>query len=111
MFWRHNEAKINRLERGYWLQSRLLGRTRFILREGVLPSLLTWLVVMFLVPAWEAFSNRSPFSVRSMISGRWTIFIDLILLALCLLGGYLAGRWRWTDFEKKYPENSLPSRK
>jgi hypothetical protein len=103
MFWRQNEAKINRLEREYWLQSKLLGRNRFILREGVLPSLLTWLVVMFLVPAWEAFANRSPFSVR------WTIFIDLILLALCLLGGYLTGRWRWTDFEKKYPESSLPS--
>jgi hypothetical protein len=82
MFWRQNEAKTNRLEREYWLQSKVRGRARFILREGVLPSLLTGLVVIFLVPAWEAFANRSPFSVRSVISGRWTIFIDLILLAI-----------------------------
>lgn len=108
MFWRQNEAKIDRLMRESWLQSKARGRTRFVWREGVLPSLLTWLVVVFVVPAFEAFANRSPFSVRSMTSGHWTVFIDLILLAICLLGGYLTGRWRWTDLEKRYPENSLP---
>src|SRR3954471_10852792 len=104
MFWRQNKAKINRLKREYWLQSKLRGRTRFIWREGVLPTLLTCCVVVFLGPAFEAFANRSPFSLRSTMSGRWTVFIDLIFLAISVLGGYLTGRWKWTDFEKKYPE-------
>jgi hypothetical protein len=104
MFWRQNEAKIGRLKREYWLQRKALGRARFIWHEGVLPGLLTCCVVVFVVPAFEAFANRSPFSLRSMMSGHGTIFIDLTLVAICLLGGYLTGRWRWTDFEKKYPE-------
>jgi hypothetical protein len=104
MFWRLNEAKLNKLKREYWLRCKVRGRTRFIWYEGVLPSLLTCCVVVFVVPAYEAFANHSPFSLRSMTSGHWTVFIDLILLAVCLLGGFLTGRWRWTDFEKKYPE-------
>ena len=108
MFWRQNEAKINRLKREYWLQCKVRGRARFIWVEGVVPSLLTFCVVVFVVPAFEAFANRSPISLRSMMSGPWTVLIDLPLLAICLLGGYLTGRWRWADFQKKYPENSLP---
>jgi hypothetical protein len=92
------------LEREYWLQRKVRGRTRFIWHEGVLPGLLTCCVVVFVVPAFEAFANRSPFSLRSMMSGRLIIFIDLPLFAISLLGGYLTGRWRWTDFEKKHPE-------
>jgi hypothetical protein len=53
----------------------------------------------------RAFAN-SPFSVRLMLFEYWTA--RFIMLAIFLLGGYLTGRWRWTDFEKKYPENSLP---
>jgi len=70
----------------------------------MLASLPIWLFVVFAVPALEAFTNHSPFSVRSILSGRWTVTIHLILLAIVLLGGYLTARWRWTDFEKKYPE-------
>jgi hypothetical protein len=31
-------------------------------------------------------------------------------MAHYLGGGYLARRWKWTAFEKKYPENGLPTR-
>lgn len=37
-----------------------------------------------------------------------TIMTWLIVLAICLLGSYLTGKWRWDDFEKKHPEDSLP---
>lgn len=107
MFWHQNEAKINRLMRESWLQTKARGEGRFI-RGEMLASLLIGLGVVFVVPALEAFRNHSPFSMRSILSGRGTVFIDLIVLAICLLGGYLTGRWKWTDFEKKYPENSLP---
>jgi len=30
--------------------------------------------------------------------------IWFILLPVCLLGGYLTGRWKWQDFEKKNPQ-------
>lgn len=34
--------------------------------------------------------------------------IDLVLFPVFLLGGYLEGKWRWQDFEKKYSEVRLP---
>jgi hypothetical protein len=37
------------------------------------------------------------------------IVIDLILLPVCLLGGYLEAKWRWKDLGKKYPADTLPS--
>lgn len=107
MFNRHTEAEIAELERKSWLQSKARGKGRFIWGK-MLASLPVWLIVVFVVPAIEAFANRSPFSVRSMLSGHWTVFINLILLAIFLLGGYLTGLWRWTDCVKKYHENSLP---
>ena len=107
MFKRHSEAEMNRLMRESWLQTKARGESRFILGE-MLASLLIWLFVVFAVPAVEAFANHSPFWAHSIWFGRWTVFSDLILLAIFLLGGYLTGRWRWTDLEKKYPENSLP---
>jgi hypothetical protein len=100
MFWRQDEVKIDRLKREYWLQCRVRGRTRFILRE-MLWSLPIWFGVVFGVPALKAFAN-SPFSVRLMLFEYWTA--RLMMLAIFLLGGYLTGRWRWTDFERKYPE-------
>jgi hypothetical protein len=101
---RHSEAEINRLMREAWLQTKARGKNRFVLRE-MLWSLPIWFGVVFGVPALEALANHTPFSVRLMLSEYWTVF--LIVLAIFLLGGYLTGRWKWTDFEKKYPENSL----
>jgi hypothetical protein len=104
MFKRHTKAEIAELERKSWLRMKARGENRFIWGE-MLASLPIWLFVVFAIPAMEAFANHSPFSVRSTWLGHWTVFSDLILLAIVLLGGYLTGRWRWTDFEKKYREN------
>jgi hypothetical protein len=46
--------------------------------------------------------KTNPLSVQNIV-------IDLVLLPVCLLGGYLEGKWRWQDFEKKYAEDRLPS--
>ena len=35
-------------------------------------------------------------------------FSSLITLPIFLVGGYLGGRWKWIDLDKKYPEDSLP---
>ena len=96
MFKRHTEAEISELERTGWLQSKARGKNRFIWWAGVLPTLL-----IGFVPALAAnvFADHlHSFSVRSMV------LPYLILLFICLLGGYMTGRWRWTAFEKKYPE-------
>lgn len=81
------------------VQTKARGKNRFILRE-MMWSLPIWFGVIFGVPALEAFAHHSPFSIRAMLSDYWTVF--LIVLAIFLLGGYLTGRWRWTDLEKKY---------
>ena len=98
---RHNDAEINRLMREAWLQTKMQGKKRFIWRE-MLWSLPLWLSIVFVVPAIEAYKEHSPFSFLS------TAFIALIMLPIFLLGAYLTAGWRWKDFEKKYPEDSLP---
>jgi membrane protein DedA with SNARE-associated domain len=86
-------------ERKYWPQTKRRGKNRFIWRE-VLGGLLIWLIV---IPVVEMLGERPhSFSVAS------TVLIGLITLPISLLGGYLAGIWRWKDREKKYPEDSLP---
>jgi hypothetical protein len=85
------------LERQYWLQTKARGKGRFIWRE-VLFSLLICLVVVVGVPALAG-QSRS-FSVA--------ILTVAVMLPICLLGGYLTGRWKWKELEKKYPDNSLP---
>jgi hypothetical protein len=84
--------------REYWLQTKEQGRARFIRRE-VLGGLSFWSI---LVPAVQVFAHYGHPSMRSIIIG------SLIMLPIFLLGGYLTGRWRWSDFEKKYPKDSLP---
>jgi hypothetical protein len=64
------------------------------LRELV-GNILIWLVVVPVV----AFVDRPHSSYV-----RLTLFSGFILLPVVLLGGYLSGRWKWNDFEKKYPE-------
>ena len=83
-------------ERKYWAHSKAKGKNRFIWREGVMPTLLTWIVV---VPVVEVIGGRAhSFSLRT------TVFIGVIMLPIMLFGGYLTGSWRWKDLEKKYPE-------
>jgi hypothetical protein len=38
------------------------------------------------------------YSVRSVAS------LAFVTLPIFLLGGYLSAQWKWSDFEKKYPE-------
>jgi len=75
------------------------GRNRFIWRQ-MLFSLAFWLILMPLLDLLAFRTN--PLSVQNVV-------IDLVLLPVCLLGGYLEGKWRWQDLEKKYPVDTLPS--
>lgn len=90
MFRRYAEA-----EKQYWLQTKAKGRSRFIWRE-VLGALLIWLIVMLALALFR--DQALPVSVQREVS------IDLILFPLLLLWGFLNGRWKWKDFDKKYPE-------
>jgi hypothetical protein len=78
--------------------SKAAGRSRFIWRQ-MLDSLAFWLILM---PLLDLLAFKTdPLSVQNVV-------IDLILLPVCLLGGYLKGKWRWQDLEKKYPADTLP---
>ena len=93
---RYTDVQIAEAEKQDWLQAKARGRNRFIWRRGVLPTFLFWLILM---PAIELLGDhRSPFSLQT------AVFIGSILLPICLLGGYLEGRWKWQDLERKYPE-------
>jgi len=101
MFKRHTVAEINELKREHWLQSKAQGKARFIWREGVLPTVLTTHIGVLAVAVLGNHENSFFASVRSIA------FPALVLFPVCLVGGYLAGHWKWKDFEKKYPDNSL----
>ena len=74
------------------------GRNRFIWRQ-MLYSLVFWLILM---PVLDLLAFKTnPLSMQNIV-------IDLILLPVSLLGGYLEAKWRWKDLEKKYPEDRLP---
>ena len=87
-----NYRKHNESERAFWAQTKAQGKRRFIVREMIF-NMILWLGVTAIV----GFKDR-PFSVWSIAS---TAFV---LLPVFLLGGYLSGKWKWSDFEKKYPE-------
>jgi hypothetical protein len=84
--------------REYWRRTKQQGKARFIRRQ-MLASLLFWTI---LFPALYLFEGSSHSTVQT------TVLIDLIMLPICLLGGYLEARWRWTDLEKKCSANSVP---
>ena len=84
--------KYNEAERLYWAQTREQGKRRFILREMVL-NIILWLGITVVL----GFTER-PASVQSIAS------LAIIMLPVFLLGGYLSAKWKWSDFEKKYPE-------
>jgi hypothetical protein len=88
----YSQARINEAEKKYWRDAKARGKTRFILRQAI-GSILIWLIV---VPAVQVFANHGPVFSRQFVA------IWLILLPIFLLGGYLEGRWKWKDFEKKY---------
>jgi predicted permease len=88
--------RYGEVERQSWLRERPAGKTRFLWRHRVLGNLLMWLI---LVPLLTLSENKTgSFSLNEMF------VFGLVTLALFLLGGYLSGRWRWKDLEKKYPE-------
>jgi len=64
----------------------------------MLGSLALWLILM---PTLEVFAVH-------VSSVRLIVFTSFIMHPIFLIGGYLEGRWRWTDLEQKYPEDSLP---
>ena len=68
------------------------GRARFIWRETLKQMLVSWLLVP---PVVYAFGSK-----RHVLSLEF-LSIWLILLPVCLLAGYLTGKWKWQDFEKK----------
>jgi hypothetical protein len=94
MFKKRAPAERNAAIRDHELRTMEQGRTRLISRE-VIGSLISWAI---LTPALYLFGNHSHSYVRSMI------FADLFVLPIFVLGGYLTGRWKWIDLEKKYPE-------
>jgi hypothetical protein len=91
--------KESTAERTAWLQTKQLGKARFI-RGEMRYSFVLWLMLM---TALDLVINRQSHSSVST-----TIFVNLVALPICLLGGYLNGHWKWADLEKKYPEGSLP---
>jgi len=95
MFPRHSQAEINKLERQSASMQKARGKTRFIWRETIGSVVILWLITM---PVVEVLANhRRLFSLNFLVA--W-----LSMLPIILLGGYLAGRWKWQDLEKKYPD-------
>lgn len=35
---------------------------------------------------------------------RFVASLAIVTLPVFLLGGYLSAKWKWSDFEKKYPQ-------
>jgi hypothetical protein len=93
MFPRHSQAEINKLERQAASIQKARGKTRFILWETT-GSVVLWLITM---PVVQLVYHRRLFSPDFLV-------VWLIMLPIYLLGGYLAGRWKWQDLEKKYPD-------
>lgn len=96
MFKRHSKADIAEAERQDWLRVRAGGRSRFIWRNQVPASLFVWFFVMLGLELLGDTSHR--FSAYTFV------LTCLITLPLVLLGGYLTGRWRWTELDKKFHE-------
>ena len=84
---------------GEAIVTKAAGRNRFIWRQ-MLYSLVVWLILM---PVLDLVAFKTnPLSMQNIV-------IDLILLPVCLLAGYLEAKWRWKDLEKKYPADVLSS--
>ena len=86
--------KYNEAERRYWEHTKAQGIRRFIVRE-ILFNIILWLGITALV----GFRDRP----RSN-SLRFVASLAIVTLPVFLLGGYLSAKWKWSDFEKKYPQ-------
>ena len=84
--------KRNEAERAHWADTKAQGNRRFILRE-ILFNIILWLGIAIVLP----FTDRPrPWQSLALTS--------IIILPIFLLGGYLTGKWKWSDFEREYPE-------
>jgi len=99
MFKRLTIAEKNILMREHWAQIRARGKRRFIQREMIAGVLIGAGVVVIT----ELLATLAHPPSRGTI-----VFVSLVALAIFLLGGYLEGKWRWQDFEKKYSQDILP---
>lgn len=86
-------ARTADFERRYWNLVRERGKGRFIRRE-ILGAFLQWAV---LATAFLLFRDR-PLSLETIV------VVDLALLPVFLLWGYLNAGWKWNDLEKKFPD-------
>jgi hypothetical protein len=85
--------KYNEAERDFWAQTKAQGERRFILREMVF-NIILWPGITAVLP----FADRPrPSSLRSVV------LTAVVMLPIFWLGGYLSGKWKWSDFKKKYP--------
>jgi hypothetical protein len=98
MFKRRTAAERNALMRSNWLRLKKQGKSRFIWRQ-ISGSLLFWLILSL---GLDPLIDHPHSTVQSII------VINLFTLPIFLLGGYLEGRWKWADLEKKFPGDSLP---
>jgi hypothetical protein len=85
--------------RKHWLQVRAQGKNALIRRE-LRRGFLIWIFICPVTGLWKSHARLD--------SPTTTVEIWLAVLALCLLGSYLTGKWRWDDFEKEHPEGDLP---
>jgi hypothetical protein len=95
---RLTDVETNTRLRAQWRRTKELGRARFLWRQ-LLFCLLFWLTLM-LTFHWLIDRGSHP-SLRS------EIVIDLIVLPIVLLGGYVEGSWKWADLEKKIKRGYL----
>jgi hypothetical protein len=74
-------------EREWWLRVKAHGKKQFFLHQ-FLEILFAWLLILIVL------STRDSFQLAVLLG----------LLPILFLWGYLRGRWRWKDLEKKYPD-------
>lgn len=84
------------LERKVWIRTKARGRRQFILRQMMAVAVIV-LVVAFGIDLLD----HHGFSLALILIN------VLVLLPIALLGGYFEGRWKWKDFEKRFPEDRL----
>ncbi len=88
-----DHKKYNEAERAYWAHTKAQGKRRFIVRE-----------MAFNIILWLGITGVLPFTDRPVRTPRSVASMAVVMLPIFMLGGYLSAKWKWSDFEKKYPE-------